>query len=82
MSEKEKIDNIDKLTLEEIKLMLNAYYKECQYSRSSIARHSLETSIINEILDGTYEGGQSDYETTLSNRIQKWCDRWMAKFKD
>lgn len=49
----------------------NDMKRELQFLRSQSARWELETAIINEILDGEYEGHDSDYETELTDRIDK-----------
>lgn len=47
--------------------------KELQFLRSQNTRWHLETSIINDILDGEYDpiSTDFDYETPLTDRIQK-----------
>ena len=53
-----------------------ALNKELQFLRSQYSRWQLETSIINDILDGKYEpvGTDFDYETDLTHKIQKMME--------
>lgn len=48
--------------------------KELQFLRSRNARWEIETSIINDIIDGTYNpsGNDFDYETDLTYKVQKF----------
>lgn len=45
--------------------------KEAQFLRSQHARAEMERFIIADLLDDAYEGLDSDYETALTDRIDK-----------
>jgi hypothetical protein len=48
---------------------LSELRKEVRSLRGSAARHSLETALINAIIDGDDTGQFSDYETPLTERV-------------
>lgn len=68
----DELDRQNTLLIEENE----ALKKELQFLRSQNSRWQLETSIINDILDGQYEpfGTDFDYETDLTHKIQKMME--------